>query len=193
MSVDDSTSRVAPLPQPWSDEDAAGIGRWGHPSATYDPLLLTRALQRHPELADKTRRLGESLYVDGRLEPRTRTLAILRTCAQVRCAYEWGGQAAFWGPIAGVSEQECDALVLEAADAARWSAADSALLRAVDEIEATGSWADATWAALADPGGLDDEQRMELLIVVGWYRTICTLCNSLALGLEDWMRPWPQA
>ncbi len=27
------------------------------------------------------------------------------------CAYEWGGQAAFWGPIAGVAEAECDALV----------------------------------------------------------------------------------
>ena len=32
---------------------------------------------------------------------------------------------------------------------------------------------------------------MELLIVAGWYRTICTLCNTLTLGIEDWMRPWP--
>ena len=191
IAVDDAQSRVAPLPRPWSEEDAAGIGRWGHPAATYPPLLLTRALQRHPKLADRTRHLGEGLYVDGRLPARTRTLAILRTCALVRCAYEWGGQAAFSGPIAGVSEQECDAQVLEPADAPRWSPAERALLSAVDEIEATGAWTDATWAALADPGGLDDEQRMELLIVIGWYRTICTLCNGLALGIEDWMRRWP--
>ena len=38
---------------------------------------------------------------------------------------------------------------------------------------------------------LDDEQRMELLIAVGWYRTICTLCNGLALPVEGWMRRWP--
>ena len=38
---------------------------------------------------------------------------------------------------------------------------------------------------------LDDEQRMELLIAVGWYRTICTLCNGLDLPVEGWMRRWP--
>jgi uncharacterized protein YbgA (DUF1722 family) len=40
---------------------------------------------------------------------------------------------------------------------------------------------------------LDDEQRMELLAAVGWYRTICTLCTTLALPLEEWMRPWPSS
>src|SRR5205085_11014481 len=96
--------RVVPLPEPWSDEDAEGIHRWGHPDAEYEPLLLVRCLQRHPRLAARTRALGESLYVDGKLPARERTLAILRTCALVECAYEWGGQAAVWGPTAGVSE-----------------------------------------------------------------------------------------
>ena len=32
---------------------------------------------------------------------------------------------------------------------------------------------------------------MELLIAVGWYRTICTLCNALDLPVEGWMRAWP--
>jgi hypothetical protein len=31
----------------------------------------------------------------------------------------------------------------------------------------------------------------ELLIAVGWYRTVCTLCNGLDLPVEGWMRPWP--
>lgn len=191
IAVDDTTSRVAPLPRPWSEADAAAIGRWGHPAATYPPLLLTRALQRHPGLADRARNLGEGLYVDGRLSARARTMAILRTCGLVGCAYEWGGQAAFWGPIAKVTEDECDALAVSSSADPRWTPAERALLTAVEEIEATGSWTDETWAALADPGGLDDEQRMELLIVVGWYRMICTLCNGMALGIEDWMRPWP--
>jgi hypothetical protein len=38
---------------------------------------------------------------------------------------------------------------------------------------------------------LDDEQRMELLVALGWYRTICTLCNGLDLPVEGWMRRWP--
>ena len=185
------TARVAPLPEPWSDADAAAIGRWGHPEATYDPLLLTRCLQRIPDLADRTRGLGESLYLHGRLTARQRTMAILRTCARIGCAYEWGGQAAFWGPIAGLSEQECDAIVLTDADDPRWTPAETALLAAVDELESTGTLSERAWKTLASEAGCDDEHRMELLIVCGWYRTICTLCNAMALPLEDWMRPWP--
>lgn len=182
------TARVAPLPEPWSDVDAAAIGRWGHPEATYDPLLLTRCLQRIPTLADRTRALGEAIYTHGALAPRQRTMAILRTCAQVGCAYEWGGQAAFWGPITGLAPEECDALVLAAADDPRWSPQERALLAAVDDLEALGSLTGDTWDAL---GHLDETERMELIVVCGWYRMICTLCNGLALPVEDWMRPWP--
>jgi hypothetical protein len=107
----------------------------------------------------------------------------------VKCEYEWGGQAAFWGPIAGVTDDECDALVTGAA--ANWSVSETVLIDAVDELERTGSWSSVTWDALGVD--LDDEQRMELLIAVGWYRTVCTLCNGLALPVEGWMRPWPSA
>lgn len=180
-------SRVEPLAPPWSSEDSAGISSWGHPDRTYEPLLLVRCLQRHPKLAAKLRKLGEALYVDAVLPPRVRTIAILRICALVGCAYEWGGQAAFWGPIAGVSNEECDALVTGAALA--WSDDEAVLIGAVDELERTGSWTTDTWNALGR--SLDDEQRMELLIAVGWYRTICTLCNGMALPVDGWMRPWP--
>jgi hypothetical protein len=107
----------------------------------------------------------------------------------VRCAYEWGGQAAFWGPIAGVSGDEADALAVGDASDSRWSADERTLIAAVDELERSGSWSSQTWAALG--GSFDDEQRMELLIAIGWYRTVCTLCNGLDLPVEGWMRPWP--
>ncbi|BBX18930.1 carboxymuconolactone decarboxylase [Mycolicibacterium duvalii] len=180
-------SRVAPLRPPYSDADAAGINSWGHPDRTYEPLLLVRCLQRHPALAAKLRKLGESLYVDAQLPPRVRTLAILRICALLGCAYEWGGQAAFWGPLAGVSGAECDALVTGIDPG--WSQDERVLIAAVDEVERTGSWAAQTWDALG--ATLSEEQRMELLIAVGWYRTICTLCNGLDLPIEEWMRRWP--
>ena len=180
-------TRVAPLPPPWSEEDAAGINSWGHPDRTYEPLMLVRCLQRHPNLAARLRKMGESLYLDGQLPPRGRTIAILRTCALLRCEYEWGGQAAFWGPIAGVGDEECDALVTGVDPG--WTDLDRIVIAAVDEVERTGSWSDATWKALGER--LNDEQRMELLVAVGWYRTICTLCNGLALPVEGWMRRWP--
>nr|WP_318546664.1 hypothetical protein [Mycobacterium lepraemurium] len=84
-------SRVAPLAEPWSEEDAAGINGWGHPDRSYEPLLLVRCLQRHPALASRLRKLGESLYVAALFPPRTRTITILRTCALIGCEYEWAG------------------------------------------------------------------------------------------------------
>ena len=180
-------SRVAPVAPPWSDQDAAGINSWGHPDRTYEPLLLVRCLQRHPNLASRLRKLGESLYVEALLPARVRTIAILRICALVRCEYEWGGQAAFWGPIAGVSDEECDALVTDVDPG--WSDSERVLIDAVDELERVGSWSDDTWNRLGN--NLSDEQRLELLIAVGWYRTICTLCNGMALPVEGWMRRWP--
>lgn len=72
-----------------------------------------------------------------------------------------------------------------------WTASERTLIGAVDELECTGSWALETWNALGQ--SLDDEQRMELLIAVGWYRTICTLCNGLDLPVEGWMRRWPSS
>jgi alkylhydroperoxidase family enzyme len=184
-------SRVSPVAPPWSDEDAAGITSWGHPDRTYEPLLLVRCLQRHPNLASRLRKLGESLYIEALLPARVRTIAILRICALVRCEYEWGGQAAFWGPIAGVSDEECDALVTGSAADPRWGESERTLIAAVDELESTGSWSEQTWNRLGH--SLTDEQRLELLIAVGWYRTICTLCNGMALPTEGWMRRWPES
>lgn len=190
-AVDDSTSRIPPVPRPWSEQDAAGIGAWGHPAATYPPLLLTRVLQRHPVLAERVRRLGEGLYVDGRLPARIRTVVILRTCAKVGGAYEWGGQAAFWGPLTELTPQECDSLVTGGPDDERWSPAERAAITAVDQLEASGTIEEGAWAALA--AHLDPEQCLEVLVVSGWYRMIAVTCNALGLGIEDWMRPWPIA
>lgn len=73
---------------------------------------------------------------------------------------------------------------------ADWSDDERVLIDAVDELERDGTWSDEMWNALGR--SLADEQRMELLIAIGWYRTICTLCNGLDLPVEGWM-PWPSA
>ena len=178
--------RADPLPQPWSPDDEAGIRRWMHPEGTHDPPVLFQILQRHPVLAKRTQALGQELYLGGRLEPRDRQIAIMRICALVGCAYEWGGQATFWGPRVGLTEADCDALVIGGGE---WSAREQALIDAVDAVEDRGGLDDAGWAALR--AFFDDEQIIEVLSAVGWYRTICTFCNSLDLTPEPWMRAWP--
>ena len=181
-------TRVAPLAPPWSAEDAAGINSWGHPDRTYEPLLLVRCLQRHPALAAKLRKLGEALYIDTVLPPRVRTIAILRICALRRMRLRMGRA----GGVLGSDRRGQRRRVRRVGHRRRisgWSAEERTLISAVDELERTGSWSTDTWNALG--ASLSDEQRMELLIAVGWYRTICTLCNGLELPVEGWMRRWP--
>jgi alkylhydroperoxidase family enzyme len=111
----------------------------------------------------------------------------------VGSAYEWGGQAAFWGPLTKVTPAEADALTRDDAGGAHgptWSELDRAVIGAVDELEHAGTLGERRWAALR-AAELDDEQIIELVIVHGWYRMIATMCNALDLGIEDWMRPWP--
>jgi hypothetical protein len=73
-------TRVSPLAPPWSEADAAEIHSWGHPDRTYEPLLLVRCLQRHPKLAHRLRKMGESLYTPGC----RRGCAPSRSCGRAR-------------------------------------------------------------------------------------------------------------
>ena len=182
-------TRVAPLAPPWSDDDAAGINSWGHPDRTYEPLLLVRCLQRHPALAARLRKLGEALYVDtaaAAAGAHHRDPADLRTGAAARTNGAARRRSGVRSPVSATTS------------ATRWSPAapTTALERRRARADRGGRRARAhrlvdseTWNALGHD--LDDEQRMELLIAVGWYRTICTLCNGLDLPVEGWMRRWP--
>ena len=89
-----------------------------------------------------------------------------------------------------MTDDEADALTREGAKGVDWPPVDTAIIAAVDELEATGSLGDDRWNDLRQH--VPDEQILELIVVNGWYRMIATLCNALDLGIENWMRPWPQ-
>lgn len=183
--------RIEPVARPWSEDDAAGIARWMHPDAFFDPPELFQVLQRHPRLTACIQRVGGQLHARGLLAGRDREIVVLRVCGRARCPYEWGSHAAFHGPRAGVSDELAGSLAVGRAGALHdLSDRDHALVQAVDELEDSGSLTQATWNLLGR--WLSDEQRIELVILVGWYRTMCTLANALAVEPEPWMRPWPE-
>ena len=51
---------------------------------------------------------------------------------------------------------------------------------AVDELHDTNDLSDATWAAL----GLTDEQRLDLLLLAGWYHAISFVARAARVPLE---------
>ena len=63
-----------------------------------------------------------------------------------------------------------------------WNATDQAILAAVEEFRADTFVSDKTWEALAKQ--FDENQRFELLVLIGQFSTIAFVLNSLRIPLE---------
>jgi alkylhydroperoxidase family enzyme len=179
---------IAPLEPPYSAEVAASLAKWMPPGAAVEPLALFRTLARHPALSDRMRPLG-ALFLGrhGGLPVRDRELAILRTCARLGAGYEWGVHAAAFAAAAGL---DADALAATCAPVPGSSLGepDMALVAIVDELCDRGTVSDAAWARVA--GRFSDEQRLELLALVGFYHLISFVANGARVAPEPWALPF---
>jgi alkylhydroperoxidase family enzyme len=68
------------------------------------------------------------------------------------------------------------------ADAACWSAAEQALIGAVDALHASATLSDQEFGALS--AHYDDAKIFEIILLCGFYRTVSYLANGLGLPLE---------
>lgn len=170
-------SRIAPLEPPYPSEVQQQFDRImrGAP-----PLVLFRVMAAHPRAWEKFR--GGSLLDRGPLSLREREIVIDRTCALNGCEYEWGVHVATFAEAAHLTEAQVRATVLGKADADCWSAAEQALLAAVDALHARATLDDAEFKALS--AHHDHDKILEIILLCGFYRTVSCLANALALPLE---------
>ncbi|MCG2627387.1 carboxymuconolactone decarboxylase family protein [Bradyrhizobium sp. WYCCWR 13023] len=170
--------RIAALDQPYPPEIQAQFDRImrGAP-----PLMLFRVMAGHSRAWDKFRAGG--LLDPGPLSLREREIVIDRTCALNRCEYEWGVHVAIFAGPAKLSEDEVRATVGGDANSASWSAAEQALIAAVDALHTRATFTDAEFAALS--AHYDEAQILEIMLLCGFYRTVSYLANGLRLPLEE--------
>ena len=171
-------SRIAPLQPPYAPEVQAQFDRIMRGAA---PLVLFRVMAGHPRAWEKFR--GGSLLDKGPLSLREREIVIDRTCALNTCEYEWGVHVATFAAAAELTQEQIRATVHGAADAACWSAAEQAMVAAVDALHARSTLDDAEFKALA--AHYDETKILEIILLCGFYRTVSYLCNALALPLEE--------
>ena len=81
---------------------------------------------------------------------------------------------------AGLSEAEIAAI--PAGSAGSWTAIESALLSAADELFDGRSITLSTWTALA--GDFSEEQLLDLVITVGLYMTLAMLIAATGVSIE---------
>jgi alkylhydroperoxidase family enzyme len=179
-------SRIAPLEPPYAPEIQQQFDRImrGAP-----PLTLFRVMAGNPRAWDKFR--AGSLLDRGPLSLREREIVIDRTCARTGCEYEWGVHIALFAEAADLSDEQVRATVLGTADAPCWSAAEQALIAAVDALHDSATLDDAEFAALA--AHYDDAKIFEIMLLCGFYRTVSYLANGLALPLEEKAARFPVA
>ena len=178
--------RIAPLQPPYPPEIQQQFDRImrGAP-----PLKLFRTMAGHARAWEKFR--GGSLLDRGPLSLREREIVIDRTCARTACEYEWGVHVALFADAAHLSEAQVRATVLGDADAPCWSAAEQALITAVDALHLRATLDDDEFKALA--AHYDDAKIFEIILLCGFYRTVSYLANALDLPLEESAARFPKA
>lgn len=136
---------------------------------------------RWPELWDRYMAVSMRLQgPEGRLEPKDRQLAILRTAWLLQAPYEWGEHVKASKRV-GITSEEIERVIV-GSSARGWSAHDAAILRAAEELRERVMVSDETWEQLSLR--LDDGQLVELLVLIGQFTTTAYFQNSLRLRLE---------
>jgi 4-carboxymuconolactone decarboxylase len=177
--------RIEPLSPPYDDKVAEELTKVMPPGV--EPIRLFRTLAKNPRVLQRVRRGG--LLDPGTITLRQRELIILRTTALSRAEYEWGVHVAFFGDAAGIDADQSYATVWLGPEAACWSADDSVLVRACDELHASSQLSDAVWADLR--ARLREDQIVEVLVLAGTYRAISYVVNVAGVALEDGAARFP--
>src|SRR5215217_5594854 len=170
--------RIAPLQPPYPSEIQGQFDRVMRGSP---PLVLFRVMAGQARAWEKFR--AGSLLDRGPLSLREREIVIDRTCARTGCEYEWGVHVAAFAEAAHLTEQQVSATMLGAATDACWSAAEQALIAAVDALHERATLSDVEFAALS--AHYNEATIFEIILLCGFYRTVSYLANGLALPLEE--------
>ncbi|TNE60730.1 MAG: carboxymuconolactone decarboxylase family protein [Alphaproteobacteria bacterium] len=183
---------VAALTPPYDADTETMLKKWMPPGDAMAPLELFRVLAKAPDLMASMRSLGSYFLGRQQLFPvRLREMMILRACAVAGCAYEWGVHVAAFATAAGLGAEEISALYEQGSAASHWTDAERAALKCCEESLTDHRLSAATRAALA--AHFDEETRLALVVIAGWYGIIAMVANSCCTGPEPWAGGFPAA
>lgn len=181
-----NSPRIPPLPrEQWTDEAREVFAYWGEPGARENGSKVPKEMimAQHPKLAMAFNGFGKHLLLDNSLPFRPRELIVLRVAWRLKVDFTWHFHVGY-ALNAGMTLEEI-AAIGEGPDSPVWQGkeADSAILRAVDELLDSSTISDATWAAL-EPH-YDTHQRMDLVFTIGCYVVLTWSVNAFAIPVGD--------
>lgn len=146
------------------------------------PSNMHLTFGKNPGLYEKWLPFATYIIPASSLEHRDRQILILRSAFKWQCGYVWSQHVRISRYFAALSDQEIAALGSNGTDEG-WSAAERALIAAVDETRIVGEISDPVWKVLASRYG--EEQLLDLVFTIGQYGLISTALRSLRVQLDD--------
>lgn len=180
------TNALAPLAEPFPAEIATILDRY--PKIDGYTLSLFRTFANSRRFLEKC--VMNLLDDESPLSLRQREIVILRTCANLRCEYEWGVHVAVFCDAAGLSDEQVASTVGTALPANVWSDEDKLLLSIVDDL-CTYAAPDKSRQSLFDET-FSRSQRLEVLALVGNYHTISFVAKTAELEPEIFAARFPE-
>ena len=180
-----SEPRVPPLdPGSLTDEQREIAIKASPPDS--DLLNITKkTLVRHPKLLKRWNVFAGHVLVKSSLPPReARDRDPAGRVALPGAEYEWA-QHVVIGRQCGLDDEAIER-IKAGPDAPGWTAHESAILRATDELHEDSFIGDETWAALA--AAWSEEQLMDFIFAVGQYRLVSMALNTLGVQIDPGLR-----
>lgn len=143
-------------------------------------LNLVRTLARYPELAIRYNGFGMHVLNGSTLTPRLREIVTCRTAWLFRSDYEWTKHVARAKSL-GITDAEIEA-IRSGRYAGTLAPLERHALAAADQLHASTSVDDRTWAGLA--AELNDRQLLDLLFLIGSYAMLAMVLNGARIQNE---------
>jgi 4-carboxymuconolactone decarboxylase len=148
---------------------------------TSPAIYLTIA--HNPAMLGTLRHMGDTLRTATRLSPEEREVVIHRVAALCDNGYEWGIHAKLLAGPLGLGDDWLQATWSgEPSDFA--DPAHALIAQACDEMHASATVSDATWARLREH--YDEAQIVELVFMVGYYHLVSYVARVFQLDPEPW-------
>lgn len=180
-----TTSRVPRLPL---DEAKAAADEAAVPDYMAE-LSIFQVLLNHPQLARAVNDLLATMLWHGDLHPRLRELVIMRIGWLTACDYEW---TQHWRVASRLGVTADDLLGVR--DWPRYDGfgpTERAVLAATDDVLRDGAVSAESWAACERELQGDRTVLIELVTVIGAWRMVASILQSLKVPLEEGVSSWP--
>lgn len=174
---------------PYSEKVENSLAKWLGNSPLEMPEIF-EAFHVHPELASRAGVLGAGFLGHCLMSRRDREIIVHRVTGRCGAEHEWGLHATSLAGTVGLSEVQVDDTVAPSLTPGYWTEDEIHLMAVVDELADSTDVCDASWEFLKHR--YNEQQLIEFILLVGWYRTVSSMCKVLRIPPHPQCRRFPE-